>query len=150
MYIKYKKNLQVPNPNLKNSNCSYNSIVTNQDIKETDDDITITTDNTRKSKINIDIEYGISDTGATGHFLIPGAPVSKIRLTVRKINITLPDGDLISSTHDCEINIPSLPIKSISRHIVPGLAHTSLISTKVLCDAGCEVRYNNENCASLL
>ena len=77
-----------------------------------DDDITITTDNTRKSKINIDIEYGISDTGATGNSLLPGAPVSKIRPTVRPINITLPDGDLISSTHDCEINIPSLLINA--------------------------------------
>ena len=36
-----------------------------------DDDITVKTDNTKTMKINIDKEYGISDTGATGYFFRP-------------------------------------------------------------------------------
>ena len=31
-------------------------------------------------------------------------------------------------------------------HIVPGLAPTSLVSIKILCDAGCEVNYNGKEC----
>ena len=31
-------------------------------------------------------------------------------------------------------------------HIVPGLAHASQISIKILCNAGCKVTYDNDEC----
>ena len=31
-------------------------------------------------------------------------------------------------------------------HIVPGLAHASLISTRNFCDAGCKVMFDKEEC----
>ena len=58
----------------------------------------------------------------------------------------LPDGDTIKSTHECELNIPALPAKARIAHIVPGLAHTSLISIRVLCDAGWAVYYDEDEC----
>ena len=60
-----------------------------------DDNITVTTKNTKETKINIAKDYGISDTGVTGYFFVPGAPVSNICPTLNPLNITLPDGDAI-------------------------------------------------------
>ena len=31
-------------------------------------------------------------------------------------------------------------------HIVPGLAHSSLISTKIFCEAGCKVVFDETEC----
>ena len=85
----------------------------------------------------------IADTGATGHFLLPVAPAIDVKPTEKAISILLPDGERITSTHECELNIPSLPQEAKKAHIVPKLAHTSLVSIKMLCDAGCRVTYDN-------
>ena len=50
------------------------------------------------------------------------------------------------STHTCRLNIPWLPEAATEAHIVPGLAYTSLVSIRILCNAGCEVIYKDENC----
>ena len=57
------------------------------------------------------------------------------------ISISQPDGGKLESTHECEIDKPKLPQEARKAHIVPGLAHTSLISIKMLIDAGCFVTY---------
>ena len=89
---------------------------------------------------------GIADAGATGHFLMPQVPVKNIKATNNPLEIALPDGKIINSTHTCELDIPSLPPKARSAHIVPGLKHASLISIKILCDAGCRVKYTTNGC----
>ena len=105
-----------------------------------------TTNTNNSSNIAIPQNKGIADSGATGHFMLPGAPVINIRATKAPIKIVLPDGDTIQSTHECELDIPALPAKARIAHIVPGLAHTSLISIRVLCDAGCAVYYDEDEC----
>ena len=50
-------------------------------------------------------------------------------------------GKKLVSTHECEIDNPNLPKAARKAHIVPGLAHTSLVSVKMLIDAGCFVTY---------
>ena len=42
------------------------------------------------------------------------------------------------------LDLPDLPTKVKKSHIVPGLAHTSLVSIKMLCDVGCKVTYNED------
>ena len=39
-----------------------------------------------------------------------------------------------------------MPNEMTQAHIVPGLAHSSLISTKVFCDAGCKVAFDEFEC----
>jgi hypothetical protein len=46
------------------------------------------------------------------------------------------------STHDGELDIPSLPLAARRAHIVPALNGQSLISLGQLCDSGCEVSLN--------
>ena len=88
---------------------------------------------------------GISDAGATGHFLHPSTPAKKIRPTDNPISINQPDGGKLESTHECEIDNPKLPQAARAAHILQGLAHTSLISIKILIDAGCKVTYDTEH-----
>ena len=60
--------------------------------------------------------------------------------------IKLPYGEQIKSTHTFQIEIPWLPEGATRFHIVPGLAHTSLVYIKILCDAGCKIEYNASKC----
>ena len=93
------------------------------------------------SPIQICKDMGIADAGATGHFLHPGAPAINIKRAKNPISISQPDGRKLVSTHECEIDNPNLPKAARKAHIIPGLAHTSLVSVKMLIDAGCFVTY---------
>ena len=97
--------------------------------------------NKETSPIQICKDMGITDAGATGHFLQPGAPAINIKRASNPISIIQPDGKELVSTHDCEIDDPNLPKAAQKAHLVPGLAHTSLVSVKMLIDAGCFVTY---------
>jgi len=98
------------------------------------------------AKIKIAVDMAIADAGATAHFAIPGAPVINKKIATTPLIINLPDGEQLQSSHTCELNIPWLPRAARNAHILPGLKHTSLISIKVLCDAGCKVSYDDERC----
>ena len=84
--------------------------------------------------------------GATAHFILPGAPVKNVQPTQHPLTINFPDGGTIKSTHTCLLDMPWLPTKARVAHIVPGLAHTSLVSISTLCDAGCKVKHNENTC----
>ena len=99
------------------------------------------------AKITRCVKHAISDSGATDHFLIKGMPAVNIKIATNPITITLPNGKVIQSTHTCNLDIPWLPAEMTEGHIVPGLAHASLISTRKFCDAGCKVVFDmHESC----
>ena len=95
-------------------------------------------------RIKIPNNVGISDAGATGTFVVPGAPVINVRPTKNPLKITLPHGGIIESTHECNLDIPWLPEATTEAQIVPGLACASLISIKQMGDNGCSVIMNVE------
>jgi hypothetical protein len=70
------------------------------------------------------------------------APLTTKKLTVTPINVTLPDGASIQSTHTCELLLPQLPLASTKAHIIPGLATSSLLSVGQLVDANCSVKFD--------
>lgn len=92
------------------------------------------------------VHNAVSDSGATGHFLVAGAPAVNIRRATDPIHVTLPDGSKIHSSHTCNLDIPWLPSHLTEAHILPGLAHSSLISTRKFCDAGCQVVFDQHEC----
>ena len=92
------------------------------------------------------MSHAISDSGATGHFLVPGANATNIKPATNPIHITLPNGKTIYSTHTCSLNIHWPPHEITEGHIVPGLAHSSLISTRQFCDHGCKVVFDLHEC----
>ena len=89
------------------------------------------------------VEFAISNSGATAHFLVEGAPIVNKREAEQPVTIKLPDGTLIYSTHIGNLDIPWMPDSMTTAHIMPGLSHSSLISTKVFCDAGYKVTFND-------
>ena len=92
------------------------------------------------------IKYTLSDSGAYSHFVIKGSPAVNIKIAEYPISIKLPDGSIIWPTHTCNLDMPWLPLGMKEGHIVPGLEHLSLVSTKKLCKAGCRVVFNEQEC----
>ena len=120
-----------------------------------DDEITVVTDNrsSMKSKPTqqansiqgrlVPPTHAIADSGATDHFLVRDATVSNIRPARNPITITQPDGKLSKSTHECDLDLPQLPLAArIKGHIVPAFANASLVSIRRLVDAGCQVLFD--------
>ena len=78
---------------------------------------------TNKPKIN----EAIADTGTTGHFILPGAPMDDVQPATQPIEIEMPNGTTEKSTHTCQLRIPAVPKETKETHVVPGLSHSSLI-----------------------
>jgi len=96
--------------------------------------------------IKVSRQFAISDSGATGHFVMEDAPVTNVRPTRHPVRITCPNGETMSSTHECNLDIPWLPQEMTKAHIVPGLTHSLLISIKKFCDEGCRVIFDKKEC----
>jgi hypothetical protein len=86
----------------------------------------------------------IADTGSAAHFF-QDFPVTNRRITTSPIAIRNPNGSIMCSTHEGEIDIPNLPRAARTVHIVPDLASHSLLSIGQLCDAGCIVEFTATN-----
>ncbi len=71
--------------------------------------------------------WAILDSGATSHFLTLMAPVTNITPTTKPIIAQLPNGERVTSTHTCTLNILALPAAVRLAHIIPNLASHSLI-----------------------
>ena len=91
------------------------------------------------------IVHAISDSGATAHFIVDGAPVTNIKKADFPPRVTYPNGGFIYSSHTCNLDIPWLPDEMTEAHIVPGI-EILLIATKKVCDARCQVVFDKEEC----
>ena len=106
----------------------------------------VTHTNYTTAQLKIAKNMAVVDAGATGHFVLPGTPFTNLKVARHPLNINLPGRDCLTSTDTCTMDIPWLPNDSKEAHIIPGLAHASLISIKILCDAGCKVTYDDDGC----
>jgi hypothetical protein len=79
----------------------------------------------------------ILDTGCTSHFCTDEMPLLNIREAEEPLTIRNPNGSTMIATQIANLDIPDLPEAATRVHIVPDLAHHSLISVGQLCDAGC-------------
>ena len=66
----------------------------------------------------------------------------------KPISINIPDGYKLRPTHTFNLEISDIPEKAKRSHIVPGLAHASLISTSVLYNTRCKVQYDENMCGA--
>ena len=88
-------------------------------------------------------KMAIADSGTSGHFLgINSACVNKMK-TNEGINVQLPDGSCITSTHTASLNLPQLPPEARKAHIFPELTH-ALISISMLCKQGLMAIFDDE------
>ena len=90
--------------------------------------------------------WAILYSGATSHFLTSMAPATNITPTTKPIIARLPNGERVTSTHTCTLDIPALPAAARLAHIIPNLASHSLISVVTLCNAGCDITFGKIGC----
>ena len=62
------------------------------------------------------------------------------------ISITIPNCNIMTSTHTCNLYIPWIPNHVTEAHIVPGLTHASFISTRTFCEAVFKVIFDENEC----
>lgn len=86
----------------------------------------------------------IADTGCTGHYFLDSTPCSNKRPTDNPINVQLPNGHHITSTHVAELPWEQLPEKARTVHIFNDLAANALLSIGTLCDSGCKAIFDAE------
>jgi hypothetical protein len=81
------------------------------------------------------------DSGCTAHFLLANTQCTNKLLTETLLEVCLPNGATIASTHTETLNLLSLPHASKQAHILPGLAHHSLLSVGQRCYSGRAVTF---------
>ena len=106
----------------------------------------VTHTNYTTAQLKIAKNMAVADAGATGHFVLPDTPITNVKVARHPLKIKLPDRDCLTSTHTCTLDIPWLPNDAKEAQVVPRLAHASLISIKILCDSGCKVTYDDDEC----
>eukprot|EP00978_Attheya_sp_CCMP212_P029635 scaffold105942_cov70-Attheya_sp.AAC.1 len=83
----------------------------------------------------------IPDTGCSGHYLMNSAPISQIKPANPSLNVTLPNGQIIKSSHTGYLDIPGLPASARDCHIFPDLKSGSLLSIGLLRDNDVDVNF---------
>jgi hypothetical protein len=85
---------------------------------------------------------GIADTAATGNYITTDCPVTDKHPTSNSIDVTLPNGVNITSTHTALLQLPhELPLGACKADIFPGLKSGSLVGIGQLCDHGCTATF---------
>ena len=77
----------------------------------------------------------IADSGTTGHFLQINSDCIEKRKVTSGLEVKLPDGATIKSTHTAILDIPQLPMRARRAHLFPDIKH-ALLSISMLCDEG--------------
>jgi hypothetical protein len=89
-------------------------------------------------------DTAIMDSGCTINFLSAAAPCSDKQAAHVPLNVNMPNGMTIQSSHTCNLLLTDLPPQARQAHILPGLVHNSLISVGQLCDNGCSVTFTQD------
>jgi hypothetical protein len=85
----------------------------------------------------------ILDSGCTSNFLSADAPCSDKQAAHIPLNVNMPNGMTIQSSHTCNLFLTDLPHQAQQAHILPRLVHNSLISVGQLCDNECSVTFTH-------
>ena len=84
---------------------------------------------------NFSQQNAILDTGATAHYVTTAAPVSNIETAAAPTSVNLPNGTVITSHQQAQLNFSNLSESASRAHVLPTLKH-NLLSIGQLCDNG--------------
>ena len=85
------------------------------------------------------IDTTIVDSGASGWYFRPDAPVSNIKRDAKKIRVGTATGEVQESAASCEMPLPGVP-PGLFGHIMTKFKH-SLVGIGNLCDKDCKVLF---------
>jgi hypothetical protein len=86
----------------------------------------------------------ILDSGCTTNFFSAAAPCRDKQAAHIPLNVNMPNGTTIQSSHTCNLLLTDMPPQARQAHILPGLVHNSLFSVGQLCDNGCSVTFTQD------
>jgi hypothetical protein len=89
--------------------------------------------------------HSVADTGATSVMVMANTSMKNVQLASNPLNINLPDGKMVHSTHICDVKVPGLP-QVLKGHIIPALNFASLIRIQILCKVRCRVVFTDTAC----
>jgi hypothetical protein len=89
-------------------------------------------------------DTSVLDSGCTSNFLSAAVPCSDKQGAHVPLNMNMPNGTTIQSSHTCNLLLRNLPHQARQAHILPGLVHNSLISVGQLCDNECRVTFTHD------
>jgi hypothetical protein len=81
-------------------------------------------------------------SGFTGHYGMVTAPITNKKVATMPIQVTLPDGASIKSSHTWNLILPQLPETAKKVHVIPGLSTSSLLYVGQLVDADCSITFD--------
>ena len=79
----------------------------------------------------------VADSGSTGNYISITHPHINLQPTLHPISVKMPDGKHVTSTHTCELLLPTLPPAARKAHVFPDFPTGALLSIGLLCDHGC-------------
>jgi hypothetical protein len=86
----------------------------------------------------------ILDYGCTSNFLSAPTPCTNKQASPIPLNVNMPNGTSIQSSHTSDLLLTALPPDANRAHILPGLVHNSLIYVGQVWDSGCNVNFTKE------
>jgi hypothetical protein len=89
-------------------------------------------------------DTAILDSGCTSNFLSAAAPCSDKQAAHVPLNVNMPNGTTIQSSHTCNLLLTDLTHQARQAHILPGLVHNSHISVGQLCDNEYSVTFTQD------
>jgi hypothetical protein len=89
-------------------------------------------------------DTAILDSGCTSIFLSSTVPCSDKQAAHVPLNVNMPNGTTIQSSHTCNLLLTNLPPYARQAHILQELVHNSLISVGQLWDNGCSVTFTQD------
>jgi hypothetical protein len=84
------------------------------------------------------------ESGCTVHFLLVTAPCLNKVKSRNPLTVRLPNGATMNSSHTADLDIPELNAAASKAHVLPGMAHHSLLSVGQLCDESYIVTFQQD------
>jgi hypothetical protein len=89
-------------------------------------------------------DTAILDSRCTRNVLSAAALCSDKQAAHVPLNVNMPNGTTIQSSHTCNLLLTNLPPQARQDHILPGLVHNSLISVGQLCNNECSATFTQD------
>eukprot|EP00984_Skeletonema_dohrnii_P005375 scaffold1892_cov85-Skeletonema_dohrnii-CCMP3373.AAC.2 len=99
-------------------------------------------------RLDIPPGWALFDSGASGAYLTPSDAqnyATEVLPATNPIGVTLPEGNQSYSTHTCRLDWPDLPPAVTKGHVLPGLAHFSLVPVSNFAEAGCLILFDDKS-----
>jgi hypothetical protein len=114
----------------------------NNDLCKNNHHYALSSDCNQNPPTSTQLQTGIADSGASGFYFAPGAPVANYNPAAPKVGVRVANGcpkSLVAST--TLASVPSLPQDSMVGHVMPAFPH-SLIGLGPFANQDCTIVFN--------